>query len=235
MISWGISCRVLLPRLQCCIFIPGAELPAVCTRSPSLSTLHQRPQEERSAFKCLPQPPLGRDNGTVCFLSPSPCMFSLTGQCILLYTCLFTFLGVQCEWAVRTWGGISCRYQYQHGQSNGCLLGTVKVRLEVYSFYVWHDCPICSFLTRFSLPLRLLLGVQKTQPPPGFVLQSPGSAGLADWELDRLLWSRSVENVATATTTITSLAQLLDQISNIVINDNIAQQVRELRAHSTAS
>ncbi|XP_053505490.1 GPI transamidase component PIG-S [Ictalurus furcatus] len=77
----------------------------------------------------------------------------------------------------------------------------------------------------FLAQLRLLLGVHKTQPPPGFVLQSPGSAGLADWELDRLLWSRSVENVATATTTITSLAQLLDQISNIVINDNIAQQV----------
>ncbi|XP_058271211.1 GPI transamidase component PIG-S [Hemibagrus wyckioides] len=77
----------------------------------------------------------------------------------------------------------------------------------------------------FLAQLRLLLGVQKTHPPPGFVLQSPGSAGLADWELDRLLWSRSVENVATATTTITSLAQLLDQISNIVINDNIAQQV----------
>lgn len=52
------------------------------------------------------------------------------------------------------------------------------------------------------------------------------SEGLADWELDRLMWTRSVENVATATTTITSLAQLLDQIGNIVINDNIAQQVR---------
>lgn len=52
------------------------------------------------------------------------------------------------------------------------------------------------------------------------------TTGLADWELDRLMWSRSVENVATATTTITSLAQLLDQIGNIVINDNIAEQVR---------
>lgn len=40
------------------------------------------------------------------------------------------------------------------------------------------------------------------------------------------MWSRSVENIATATTTITSLAQLLDQIGNIVINDHIAQQVR---------
>lgn len=70
-----------------------------------------------------------------------------------------------------------------------------------------------------------MLGVQHTHPPPGFMLESPGSDGLADWELDRLLWSRSVENIATASTTITSLAQLLDQIGNIVINDNIAQQV----------
>ncbi|XP_055035478.2 GPI transamidase component PIG-S [Misgurnus anguillicaudatus] len=77
----------------------------------------------------------------------------------------------------------------------------------------------------FLAQLRLLLGIQHTHPPPGFMLQSPGNAGLTDWELDRLLWSRSVENIATASTTITSLAQLLDQIGNIVINDNIAQQV----------
>ncbi|KAM9846555.1 GPI transamidase component PIG-S [Aulostomus maculatus] len=77
----------------------------------------------------------------------------------------------------------------------------------------------------FLAQLRLLLGVQSSTPPSGFLVAPCGSTGLADWELDRLMWSRSVENVATATTTITSLAQLLDQISNIVINDNIAQQV----------
>ncbi|XP_072231202.1 GPI transamidase component PIG-S [Leuresthes tenuis] len=77
----------------------------------------------------------------------------------------------------------------------------------------------------FLAQLRLLLGVQSSSSPPGFLVAPCGSAGLADWELDRLMWSRSVENVATATTTITSLAQLLDQIGNIVINDNIAQQV----------
>ncbi|TRY57302.1 hypothetical protein DNTS_008894 [Danionella cerebrum] len=77
----------------------------------------------------------------------------------------------------------------------------------------------------FLAQLRLMLGVQSTRPPVGFVLDSPGSAGLADWELDRLMWSRTVENIATASTTITSLAQLLDQIGNIVINDNIAEQV----------
>lgn len=93
------------------------------------------------------------------------------------------------------------------------------------------------FLYHFSLSLavfRLMLGVQHSRPPTGFMLQSPGSAGLADWELDRLLWSRSVENIATASTTITSLAQLLDQIGNIVINDNIAQQVGGPDVHSSS-
>ncbi|CAG00518.1 unnamed protein product, partial [Tetraodon nigroviridis] len=84
----------------------------------------------------------------------------------------------------------------------------------------------------FLAQLRLLLGVQSSAPPPGFMLAPCSSAGLADWELDRLMWSRSVENIATATTTITSLAQLLDQIGNIVINDNIAQQVRRCPALS---
>ncbi|KAK5608710.1 hypothetical protein CRENBAI_021287 [Crenichthys baileyi] len=77
----------------------------------------------------------------------------------------------------------------------------------------------------FLAQLRLLLGVQSSPPPPGFLVAPCGGTGLADWELDRLMWSRSVENIATATTTITSLAQLLDQIGNIVINDNIAEQV----------
>ncbi|CAG5873758.1 unnamed protein product [Menidia menidia] len=77
----------------------------------------------------------------------------------------------------------------------------------------------------FLAQLRLLLGVQSSSTPTGFLVAPCGSAGLADWELDRLMWSRSVENIATATTTITSLAQLLDQIGNIVLNDNIAQQV----------
>ncbi|XP_049598753.1 GPI transamidase component PIG-S [Syngnathus scovelli] len=77
----------------------------------------------------------------------------------------------------------------------------------------------------FLAQLRLLLGVHPLSPPAGFLLAPPDSSGLLDWELDRLMWSRTVENIATATTTITSLAQLLDQIENIVINDNIAEQV----------
>lgn len=75
-------------------------------------------------------------------------------------------------------------------------------------------------------PVSLLLGVQSSPLLHGVLVAPCGSAGLADWELDRLMWSRCVENIATATTTITSLSQLLDQIGNIVINDNIAEQVK---------
>lgn len=47
------------------------------------------------------------------------------------------------------------------------------------------------------------------------------------WEVDRLLWARTVENLATATTTLTSLSQLLGKISNIVIKDDVASEVRQ--------
>ncbi|XP_076024416.1 GPI transamidase component PIG-S [Genypterus blacodes] len=87
------------------------------------------------------------------------------------------------------------------------------------------DINMAKVMGVFLAQLRLLLGVQSPRPPPGFMVAPCGSAGLADWELDRLMWSRSVENIATASTTMTSLAQLLDQIGNIVINDNIAKQV----------
>ncbi|TNM84885.1 GPI transamidase component PIG-S [Takifugu rubripes] len=93
------------------------------------------------------------------------------------------------------------------------------------TFPVDIDISMARVMGVFLAQLRLLLGVQSSTPPPGFMVAPCSSAGLADWELDRLMWSRSVENIATATTTITSLAQLLDQIGNIVINDNIAEQV----------
>lgn len=92
-------------------------------------------------------------------------------------------------------------------------------------FPVDIDINMSKVMGVFLAQLRLLLGVQSASPPPGFQVAPCSSFGLADWELDRLMWGRTVENVATATTAITSLAQLLDQIGNIVINDNIAQEV----------
>uniref|UniRef100_UPI00398EE9A7 GPI transamidase component PIG-S n=1 Tax=Pristiophorus japonicus TaxID=55135 RepID=UPI00398EE9A7 len=72
---------------------------------------------------------------------------------------------------------------------------------------------------------QLLLGIPRVQPPPETLVQNPGNMIVTDWETDRLLWVRTVENIGTATNTLTSLAQLLDEIGNIVINDNIASEV----------
>ncbi|NWH67914.1 PIGS transamidase, partial [Geococcyx californianus] len=77
----------------------------------------------------------------------------------------------------------------------------------------------------FLAQLRLLFGLSREALPPEFLLESPGNEGLADWELDRLLWAHTVENIATVSTTLTSLAQLLDQIGNIVIKDDVASEV----------
>ncbi|XP_067422045.1 GPI transamidase component PIG-S [Emydura macquarii macquarii] len=77
----------------------------------------------------------------------------------------------------------------------------------------------------FLAQLRLLFGISRAPLPEEFLLESPGSEGLADWELDCLLWTRTVENIATVSTTLTSLAQLLDKIGNIVIKDDVASEV----------
>lgn len=88
---------------------------------------------------------------------------------------------------------------------------------------LWGDlslmaCPL--------LPHRLLFGILPGPLSDEILLQNSGNDGLSDWELDRLLWARTVENVATVSTTLTSLAQLLDKIGNIVIKDDVASQVR---------
>ncbi|XP_009463456.1 PREDICTED: GPI transamidase component PIG-S [Nipponia nippon] len=77
----------------------------------------------------------------------------------------------------------------------------------------------------FLAQLRLLFGLSREELPPEILLESPGNEGLADWELDRLLWAHTVENIATVSTTLNSLAQLLDKIGNIVIKDDVASEV----------
>ncbi|XP_075445382.1 GPI-anchor transamidase component PIGS [Ascaphus truei] len=96
---------------------------------------------------------------------------------------------------------------------------------EEPSFPVKVDIDMVRVMEVFLTQLRLLLGITKVLVPDDYMLETPGNEGLTDWELDRLLWSRAVENIATVTTTLTSLAQLLDQIGNIVINDNVASEV----------
>ncbi|XP_067864670.1 GPI transamidase component PIG-S [Heptranchias perlo] len=110
------------------------------------------------------------------------------------------------------WGGIMI-YNVDHERLNETL-HPISVKVDM-----------ARVMEVFLAQLRLLLGIQKVQPPPESIVQSPGNMIVTDWEIDRLLWVRTVENIATATNTLTSLAQLLDEIGNIVINDNIASEV----------
>ncbi|XP_069767652.1 GPI transamidase component PIG-S isoform X3 [Narcine bancroftii] len=110
------------------------------------------------------------------------------------------------------WGGIMI-YNVDHQQSNETLL-PVSVQVDMVRV-----------MEVFLTQLRLLMGIQKVQPPPETLIQSPGNMVVTDWETDRLLWVRTVENIAMATNTLTSLAQLMDEIGNIVIHDNIASEV----------
>ncbi|CAH2219993.1 GPI transamidase component PIG-S [Pelobates cultripes] len=90
---------------------------------------------------------------------------------------------------------------------------------------IYVDIDMVQVMEIFLTQLRLLLGITKVYVPENYMVENPGNEGLTDWELDKLLWSRTVENIATVSTTLTSLAQLLDQIGNIVINDNVASEV----------
>ncbi|KAL8198941.1 UNVERIFIED_CONTAM: hypothetical protein K2H54_030141 [Gekko kuhli] len=87
------------------------------------------------------------------------------------------------------------------------------------------DVDMARVMEVFLAQLRLLFGILPVPLPEGTLLESFGNEGLSAWELDRLLWTRTVENVATVATTLTSLAQLLEKISNIVIQDDVASQV----------
>uniref|UniRef100_A0A8D0GH31 Phosphatidylinositol glycan anchor biosynthesis class S n=1 Tax=Sphenodon punctatus TaxID=8508 RepID=A0A8D0GH31_SPHPU len=110
------------------------------------------------------------------------------------------------------WGGIMV-YNVDSVAANKTLL---PVRVDVDMVRVMEV-----FLTQ----LRLLFGISPVLLPGDTERENPGDAGLADWELDRLLWARTIENVATVSSTLTSLAQLLDKISNIVIKDDVASEV----------
>ncbi|KAM7087320.1 LOW QUALITY PROTEIN: oocyte-secreted protein 4B [Molossus nigricans] len=76
----------------------------------------------------------------------------------------------------------------------------------------------------FLAQLWLLFGIAQPQVPPKCLFSRPKTEGLMTWELDQLRWAWSVENLATATTSLTSLAQLLGKIGNIVIKDHVASE-----------
>nr|CAB3264868.1 GPI transamidase component PIG-S-like [Phallusia mammillata] len=82
------------------------------------------------------------------------------------------------------------------------------------------------FMSAFIPHLRILLGLQNN-PYVGeqIIFEDAGYENIADWELNYLYRLRTVEHIASSIHTLHSLSKLLNQISNIVINDNIATEV----------
>ncbi len=79
----------------------------------------------------------------------------------------------------------------------------------------------------FLTQLRLLLGLQNLDAAslPAKVMLLPLKGSLRTWERDLLYRLRTLENLELTRITLQSLAHLLSQISNIVINDEIGEHV----------
>ncbi|XP_048583102.1 GPI transamidase component PIG-S isoform X2 [Nematostella vectensis] len=84
-------------------------------------------------------------------------------------------------------------------------------------------------LTVFITQLKLLLGAEPVGSPQN-TLVDVSSTDLTDWEKTALFRRKTMEYLATATTTLTSLAHLLEQIGNMVIGDQIKNQVEQALA-----
>ncbi|XP_046740185.1 GPI transamidase component PIG-S [Diprion similis] len=82
-----------------------------------------------------------------------------------------------------------------------------------------------SIMGVFIAHLRLLLGIPDKEPIPGAALVRLDNSKPRDWELDALLRIRAVEQLTSAKLTLQSLAQLLEEISNIVITDTVGDRI----------
>ncbi|KAJ7333891.1 hypothetical protein OS493_015984 [Desmophyllum pertusum] len=78
----------------------------------------------------------------------------------------------------------------------------------------------------FLSQLKLLLGLMPVKPLNGIEMRL-ADIGVTKWEQESLMRLKTMEYLATSTITLTSLAQLLGKISNMVINDHIQQQVEQ--------
>ncbi|EDV23754.1 uncharacterized protein TRIADDRAFT_57269 [Trichoplax adhaerens] len=78
----------------------------------------------------------------------------------------------------------------------------------------------------FVAHLKLLLGIPKISMSGDKRLEfGKSDVGLSKWEYSCLLRRRTLENVASANQTLTSLAKLLEEITNIVISDRIKELI----------
>lgn len=78
----------------------------------------------------------------------------------------------------------------------------------------------------FFAQLRLLLGIPDPAPIPGASIVPLFGFKPREWELDTLLRIRSVEQLTSAKLTLQSLAQLLEEISNIVITETVGNRIK---------
>ncbi|XP_070527343.1 GPI transamidase component PIG-S [Cardiocondyla obscurior] len=79
-----------------------------------------------------------------------------------------------------------------------------------------------TFLAQF----RLLLGIPEMKSIDGVTTVPLVGLKLRDWEIDSLLRFRTVEQLTSAKLTLQSLAQLLKEISNIVITDVVGNRIK---------
>jgi phosphatidylinositol glycan class S len=82
-----------------------------------------------------------------------------------------------------------------------------------------------SVMPVFLVQLRALLGIPEWKPTPGVHVPPLPANELHDWQLHRLLRKKVIENLLTASSTLTSLVKLLDKVQNMVISDQIQQLV----------
>ncbi|XP_025096224.1 GPI transamidase component PIG-S-like [Pomacea canaliculata] len=77
----------------------------------------------------------------------------------------------------------------------------------------------------FLTQIRLLLNIEVQTNGKDMITRELGKEAITDWELTAWLRCRCIENLATAKASLKSLAQLLGEIRNIVINDEIGKEV----------
>ncbi|XP_068623435.1 GPI transamidase component PIG-S [Battus philenor] len=85
--------------------------------------------------------------------------------------------------------------------------------------------PVALIMGTFIAQLRELLGITDKANIEGAHLEPLRSVIPRRWEVDTLLRIRTLEQISTAESTLQSLAQLLGEISNIVINDEVGASI----------
>ncbi|XP_068985630.1 GPI transamidase component PIG-S isoform X1 [Bombus flavifrons] len=78
----------------------------------------------------------------------------------------------------------------------------------------------------FLTQLKLLLGIPEPKFLNGVTAVSLPGLKLRDWEIDALLRVRTIEQLTSAKLTLQSIAQLLQEIGNIVITDIVGNRIK---------